>query len=282
MSEVLTENEIMQIIQGLGAQYQMAIVGMLVTMFIAIAIGIAWFVYERFFTPDESKYIRKAFRKKQPLLFLGGDDGFCDIHNAPFSGSEGALRTADQGKTKEHYLGILPRPKTYGAEDITPFMAKDKATNNDSVKKTVALANYISMIANRRLLLRGARVPVWIGYRGKAIITSLYGLVALQILETLVEDSKKEAQDMKDKAKAEMEKSLSLIFATVDILAIKALFSRQWNQSQIIACETDAERAGEVRSKKFGSKESLMMFFGVMICLVVLVIILFAAAYYLK
>lgn len=282
MSEVLTENEIMQIIQSLGAQYQAAIIGMLVAMFIAIAVGIAWFVYEKWFTPDEAKFIRKAFRKKQPLLFLGGDDGFCDIHNAPFSGSEGSLRTQDQGKTKEHYLGILPRPKTYGSEDIVPFMSKDKAGNEESVKKTVALANYVSMIANRRLLLRGARVPVWIGYRGKAIITSLYGLVALQILEALVDDSKNQAKELKDKAKAEMEKSLGLIFATVDILAIKALFSRQWNQSQVIACETDSERAGEIRAKKFGSKESLILFFGVMICLVVVVIILMAAAYYLK
>jgi len=150
----------------------------------------------------------------------------------------------------------LPRPKQFAEKDIT--VSKDK-----DVTKTVATANFISMLANRRLLLRGTRVPVWFAYRGKAILSSLYGLAALQVLEGI---SKL--------------KEFQVSFAAVDILAIKALFSEQWNESQLNAQETDAERVGELKAKRFAGKESLIMFFAVMILLVVVLIMLLVVAYY--
>lgn len=256
----ISEDEVKKIIAQMGFQYQVAIVFALLAVIAAVAIVIAWVVYEKYFTPQESKDIRQAFRKKFPLCMLGGDDGFADFKPAAFSGPEGILETKSVGRTQEHYTGALPRPKQFKAEEINV-----DTTNKKDPEKTVAVANHISMLANRRLLLRGARVPVWFAYRGKAVLTSLYALVALQILEGL-----SKMPELKD------------AFAVVDVVAIKALFSEQWNESQINAQESDKERKGELKSKKFGGKESLIMMFAIMIILVVVLIMLLVVAYYFK
>jgi len=245
-----------QAIMNLISNYQIAVALAVIFGIALMAVGVCWFVWEHWFTPSESKTLRNAARKKRPLMVLGGDDGYADIVDAAYSGSEGILATKGRGRTKEHYTGALPRPKQFAEKDIT--VSKDK-----DVTKTVATANFISMLANRRLLLRGTRVPVWFAYRGKAILSSLYGLAALQVLEGI---SKL--------------KEFQVSFAAVDILAIKALFSEQWNESQLNAQETDAERVGELKAKRFAGKESLIMFFAVMILLVVVLIMLLVVAYY--
>lgn len=258
MSEIISQ-EAEQIIQQFIGQYQLAMYGAVVATMAAIGIGIAWLIFEKFFTPDESKFIRKAYRKKRALMAIGGDDGFMDLQHADIIGSEGVLSTQNVGATKEHFTGALPRPKEILASQIE---LTDKDKDKD---KTVAVANYISQIANRRLLLRGARVPVWFAYRGKAILASLYGLIALQVVEGMAK-----------------QKEFQSAFATIDVLAIKALFSQQWNQSQIQANETDAERKGELRAKKFGGKESLILIFVLLIGVCVAAILVIAAAYFLK
>jgi len=249
-----------QAIYNLIQNYQIAIGIAVVAAIVAVALGVSWFVYEHWLTPMESKALRTATRKKRPLMVLAGDDGYADIVDAPFSGPEGILQSKKKGRTSEHYTGALPRPREFEEDEIAVAEGKD-------IKKTVAVANYISMLANRRLLMRGARVPIWFAYRGKAVLASLYGLAALQILESI------------DKLEKDLPK-LKEAFAPVDVVAIKSLFSEQWNESQINAQETDAERVGELKAKRFGGKENLIMIFAVMIVLVVLCILLIAAAYF--
>lgn len=247
-----------QAIQNLITNYQIA-VALLVIFFIGmVAVLVTFFVYEHWLTPLEAKQIRTASRKKRALMMLGGDDGYADFESAFFSGPEGILQTKPKGATKEHYTGALPRPRVFSEDEI-------EVEGEFDVKKTVALANFVSMLANRRLLLRGAKVPIWFAYRGKAVLASLYGLACLQIIEGL--------------SKAEEFKTA---FSTIDVVAIKSLFSEQWNESQLNAQETDAERVGELKSKRFAGKESLIMFFGVAIILVIVVIILLAVAYFFK
>lgn len=245
-----------QAIMNLISQYQVAVILAIVAILAAVGLGVAWFVFEHWLTPKEAKQIRTATRKKTPLMMLGGDDGYADISHAAFSGPEGILQTKKQGKTEEHYTGALPRPRVFENDEIN--VAEDK-----DVGKTVAFANFVSALANRRLLLRGARVPIWFAYRGKAVLASLYGLAALQMVEKL--DKVPEFKD---------------VFTSVDVVAIKSLFSEQWNESQINAQEADAERVGELKSKRFGGKENLIMVFAIMIVLVVLCIMLIAAAYF--
>jgi len=105
---------------------------------------------------------------------------------------------------------------------------------------------------------------VWFAYRGKAILTSLYWIVAVQMLTAMAKaDGMKEA------------------FATIDLVAIKALFpSKQWNVSQLKMQELDAERTGELKAKKFAGKESLILMFAIMIILVIVCIMLIVVAYY--
>lgn len=237
-------------------QYQIAVALAIVGIIAAVGVAAAWFIYEHWFTPLESKDMRRASRKKRPLLMLAGDDGYADIKDAPFSGAEGILKSKNEGRTKEHYTGALPRPQEFTDSDID-------AGEGFDLTKTVAVANYVSMLANRRLLLRGAKVPIWFAYRGKAVLASLYGLAALQVVEGLSQV-----------------KELKEVFAAVDVVAIKSLFSAQWNESQINALEADAERVGELKAKRFGGKDNLIMLFAVMIIFVVVLIMLIAMAYF--
>lgn len=254
MTTLAEEEAIRQLINN----YQIAVALLVIALISAVALGVVFFVYEHWLTPLEAKQIRTASRKKRPLMMLGGDDGYADFRSAFFSGSEGVLQDKPQGRTKEHYTGVLPRPRVFAEEEIDVEEPFDK-------KKTVALANFVSMLANRRLLLRGAKVPIWFAYRGKAVLASLYGLACLQIIEGL--------------SKAEEFKTA---FSTIDVPAIKSLFSEQWNESQLNAQETDAERVGELKAKRFGGKDNLIMLFAVMIIFVVMVICLLAVAYFFK
>jgi hypothetical protein len=264
----ISDSEIEQIIMNLGFKYQVAVVVALVMGFVAVAIGAAWLIREKWFTPLESKEIRSAFRKKTPILFLGGDDGYGDFLPAVKSGSEGILETKSKGKSKDHYTGALPRPREFREDEIAMRLLEGGLTESEAEKKvkgTTNVANALSQFANRRLILRGSRIPLWIGYRGKAVLASLYGLVALQIVEGLSKlDALKEA------------------FATVDLLLLKELFSEQWNLSQIIAQETDKERGGELKARRFQGKDTLILLFAVMIFLVIAVILLLVVAYYFK
>lgn len=251
-----------QAIMRLAANYRIAVAFAAVGIVGLVAVCAMWFVYEHWLTPQESKEFRKSARAKRPIIALAGDDGYCDFKEAPFSGPEGILQTKKVGRTQDHYTGALPRPREFEEKDI------QLADANADLKKTVAMANYISMLANRRLLLRGSKIPVWFAYRGKAVITSIYGLAALQILESL--------KETKDDAL----KKISEILTPIDLIAVKALFAEQWNESQINAQETDAEQKGFLRARKFGGKESLILIFALMILLVVVLIIALVAAYY--
>jgi hypothetical protein len=251
--------EVEAIISQMGAQYQLAVVIACVGFVAAIVVGVCWFVYEKFMTPLESKALRSASRHKKALLLLGGDDGYGDFKVAKFSGHEGWQKTADEGREKNHYTGFLPRPRTFSVDEIK--LSDEKYDK----KKTTEVANFVSALASRRLLLRGAKVPLWVAYRGKAVLASLYGLAALDVIDKLAESPQ-----------------FGSVFSLIDIVAIKSLFSEQWNESQINANETDMERAGELKSKKFGGKDSLIMFFGVMIGVIALAIVLVAAVYFLS
>lgn len=250
-----------QAIYNIIAAYQVAVAIAIIASICAIGLGVSWFVYEHFFTPSDSKHIRRAFRKKRPLTFLGGDDGYLDIVDVPTAVPEGFVETSNYGGAKQKHLGALPRPIQFTADQIEVAKGKD-------VDKTVAVANFVSMLASRRLMLRGAKVPVWIAYRGKAILTSLYGLIALQIVEGLADFAKQ----LGDK--------FAEAWGAVDITAIKDLFSEQWEESQIQALAYEKERKGEAKAKRFGGKESLILIFAVLIVIIVLVILAIAAAYF--
>lgn len=270
---LLTAQEV-QAINEMIFNYQFAVAAAIILGIALAAVGGAWLIYEKWFTPVESKKLRDAFRRKRPLLVEGGDDGFADMTPAHKSLPEGVLSTKPQGRGKDNFIGALPRPHKYTESDLSDVKMPEalKAVNNEDMTEaekkklqtTLSVANYLDALANRRLLLRGSKIPVWFAYRGKAILTSIYWLVAVQMLEAM--------------AKAgEFEEA----FGTVDLVAIKALFPiKQWNVSQLKMQELDAERTGELKAKKFAGKDSLILMFAIMIILVVVVIMLIAVIYF--
>lgn len=256
----LTPEEV-QAIYNLIAGYQVATALAILFGIAAGGLFFAWLIFEKWITPSDSKRIRTAARKKRPLEFIAGDDGYLDIMDAAQGIAEGVLETSKIGTINDSHIGALPRPIEFSEKDIEVSEGKD-------LKATVAMANFVSRQATRRLMLRGAKIPVWVGYRGKAILVSLYGLVALQLIDGLVQNAKAFGDKFEE------------AIGKIDIIAIKDLFGEQWEESQIHALAYEKERKGEAKAKRFGGKESLIMLFAIMIFLVVLVIILLAAAYY--
>lgn len=252
----------LQAIYDLIAGYQAASAIAAVATIALIGVVIAWVVWEKWFTPWDSKAIRTAARKKRPLEFVAGDDGYLDLIDAEKGIAEGVLETSKIAPlNKLTHIGALPRPIEFTKDQIEVDAGKD-------ADKTVKMANFVSRMASRRLTLRGAKVPVWLVYRGKGILTSLYGLIALQIVEGLA-----------DKAE-QISKEFAAAWASVDVVAIKDLFKEQWDESQIQALAYEKERKGEAKARRFGGKESLTLIFALLICLVVVAIILVAVAYF--
>jgi len=210
----------------------LSIYGFPVLFVAVIAIISAWVIWEFRITPLEARRIRTASRKKRTLFELAGDDGYVDFHFAHRSGSEGSVETKKRGKTKEYWAGFLPQQRKYVIDEEKVIVASDKDR-----KKTIAIAHFLNRLASRKLFLRHARIPVWIGYRGKAVLTSIISLAGLEIL-------------------VELQSLFPEEFATIDIVALKTLFPNSWNESQVTAHATDSERIGALETKKLLGRES--------------------------
>lgn len=229
------------------SQFLFLIIGIAVCILAVIASNAIWAIWEIWLTPKESKMLRKASRKKRALIVLASDDGNYDFNYLDRLGDEG------RAKTNSKWAGFLPRSQREQQISLTAEIP-DKATEQE--KKEIAqgvedakqLAEFISTLNIRKGFLRHARVPIWFGYSGKAILTSLFGLVGLEMTENLIADPEKTKALPKDH------------FWSVDIQQIKSLFSLSWNQAQIRAHEIDFENIGYQRaSKKMKTREGLLM-----------------------
>lgn len=250
------ELAIMQLVND----FQTAVIVAAIAIISCVALGAAWAIWEFWVTPKESKEIRTCKRKGSPLIVAALDNGLAELEHADFSGPEGILSTKERGKTKEHFTGALPRPKVFEESDI------ELTDEKFDIKKTVAIANLVSSLANKKLFLKGAKVPVWFAYKGKAILASIYGLACLQIL---------------DKLKDSSINAIKEALAPVDFLAIKSMFDQNWNQSQLNAQEADKQRIGELKARKFIGKENLTLIFGLLIGVIVMAILFIVAAWFL-
>jgi hypothetical protein len=208
------------------------------------AIIAAWIIWERYFTPEESKIIRKASRKKKALDFLASDDGYGDFVMNEKTGKGGYAETTRDPKS-----------------NWTGFYARSSEETDGEDTKT-KIANLINKFASRKLYLRHAKIPIWFGYAGKAILASLYSLIALDITEQLATNGGNPTKPQPQ---------------PIDVTAIKSLFSKPWDQSQIRAQSIDAKREGMLEEKKFSGLQSwkaLVVPVGIILALIMGVIVL--------
>ena len=144
--------------------------------------------------------------------------------------------------------------KRFGSlEGLEVSSGKDK-------EKTAAVIRWLSKLACRRLIWRNAKTPVWFAYRGKTVLISLFGIVAMEALNTL------SAQ-------------LPELFVSVDLLAVKTWFEMPWDQTQRSAQGQRRENVGFKKGKKWNSQEGLKSILGYLIVALALAIIFTGVIY---
>lgn len=211
--------------------------GMIVLIFTVIGIVVAWTVWWRVLTPKDVRSIRKAARSGKPLMVTASDDGCVDFEAAETS-ENGVYCHGEPRKKGRAWIGHFPR--SHNTQD---FDAKVKAAvaqmtgknsseltekeKEEATAKVVQAAELMNDLAKRKLTMRHAKTPIWFAYRGKAILSSLFNIVAIEALEQL-----------KDKN------------IMADLIAFKSLFPIAWDQSQQQQNEIDAEKTGMLEANK--------------------------------
>lgn len=211
------------------------LIGFPTMFFLTLAI---WAIDHIWLTPQEAKIIKKAKRKKKPVVIHVGDEGHAKFEILEILGPEGYASTSKDRKQK--WLGFFPR--------IPPSEEIEK--KNTEAK----IADFINKLATKKSFLKDAKIPIWFAYSGKAILTSLYNLAGVKILEEQGNPSGP---------------------VVVNLQEIKALFAKPWDESQIRAQETDAYEEGSFTSKKFYGAEG-MKYFVLPLAMITLVIVVFA------
>lgn len=188
-----------------------------------------WIIDHVWLTPQESKIIKKAKRKKKPVVAVAFDNGQVEYKLAKEVGHEGYIKTDDD------WIGFLPRPVATsnpgGSEDQTnPYLS-------------------------RVFMLKDAKVPYLPGYAGKAILSNPQ---ALAMLEYAQEDEKKHKFKLPFKLGS---KDVTVdIFWPVNYRIIKNAFAKSWNQAQVRAIEVKSELTGILKGKKHFGMEGLKYF----------------------
>jgi len=200
---------------------------------------VVWAIDHIFLTPQESKIIKKAKRKKKPVVPVAFDNGQVEFKVVKEIGDEGYI------KTEDGWIGFLPRP----------------ITSNPSEE-----AAKVNPILSRVFFLKDAKVPFLTGYSGKAVLTNPQALALLEYGE-------------KKKLKLPFklgDKNVEInIFWPVDLRTIKSMFAKSWNQAQVRASEVKSELVGLMKGKKFFGAEG-MKYFVLPLTLIMGVIVVFA------
>lgn len=198
-----------------------------------------WYLYDTGYrTPLESKRIKECSLKKKPLQILEYDAGYLEFKVGSKMGPEGSVHTKNEGRSKRHWTGFFARPSQQRRS--MPIYTDSKDEEIKEAVTTNTLAKELGDSSVERRYLKGAKIPVSVGYAGKGILTSIKSIAFLKTCEVL-------------------HKIDSTAATYINMGALKTLFGENWNESQIEANETDAGLEGELRAKKMGTHGDLIM-----------------------
>lgn len=212
-----------------------------IMVIIAVAIG-AYHLWQNHKTPLESKRIAQSCNSRKSALLIVNDDGNTDVKIAwTINSGEGYTSTKPEGKWKWHWTGMFPQ------SGLIP--SNIDVSENKDLAKTRSAASVIAELNTKKLHLRGARIPFWVGVQSQAILMSLNGLASLEVLE-LFELWFNSMYPNK-------------IFP-VDVHAVKRMvFGANYSESQINSIESDSEHIGEERAKKGEGLNKIVLFAGI-------------------
>jgi len=210
-----------------------------------IVLIIAWIIDHFWLTPKESKALKKAARKKKPIIPVAFDNGQIELKVCKELGDEGYIKTDDG------WIGFLPRPVAQG---------------NPGNKNVEA----VNPLVTRVFMLKDAKIPFLVGYAGKAVLTNPQALA-------IMEHAEKTKQKTKLPFEVRGKKLLADVFWPVNLRTVKSVFQKQWNQAQIRAMEKKSELTGMKKGEKYYGKEGLKFFVlpGMIIIAIIILAIIF-------
>jgi hypothetical protein len=193
---------------------------------ICILTNAGWIIDHIWLTPKESKTIKRATRKKRPLVDVSFDTGVTEYKVVKEIGDEGYV------KCEDGWIGFLPRAVTKGnpghSANLTPFI-----THVDTLKH--------------------AKIPILRGYSGKAILTNTTALAMMEHARTKNEKVEMPLTINGQKIEAK-------VFWPVNLRTLKSLFPKCWNQAQVRASEVKSELVGMLKGKKHFGQEGMKYF----------------------
>lgn len=150
--------------------------------FIACAVGLCILsvvcAVKKFLTPQESINIYDAKRRKESLILQLGLDHWGEIIPVRRFIPEGVLETKPTGKgaLKTNSMFQLPQKTTIAAINVK---------SGKNAERTRLVAQWLADKNSEKVVLRGARVPIFGAVADKAIAVGLKGFAALSFLDKL-------------------------------------------------------------------------------------------------
>ena len=252
----------------------MAAIGFPCMIIALLAVCGAWGIYQ-WLTPKEAKEIRKATRKKQPLLFLFNDSGQGWFEGLKRITSSGAASTDKKAGGKHGFLGYFARKQE-------PVF--EKPTDENIAAEN--LSGYVDGLQTSKIFLRNAKIPINVAYSGKALITSFLSLAGVEMASKMaladggtVTEACPYCGQQKAPFKIVERIELTLVNITRFFKNLSDLTA--WDESEQKANETDQFFLGIEEERKRATKNPLILIllamgfcFGMAVLLVVVAYIL--------
>ena len=258
------------------AQMTVWIYAGIVAMVIAMIMGIAWAI-TKFRTPKEASSATRAAHKRLPLILLAGLDHFADLFPLREYIPEGVLETFPFGKKPNKRVYRYALPQQAPVNNIQVDQSKDEET-------TIRVIKALNDMNTDKVFLRGAKVPLLVGVKNRAIAASLPFLGALnwiKDLEQIAASSKviqlmSKSKDPKIRDLGQLLDRMSTGVSTVDFHAIYRYVDVNWDQTIQDAIserdKTDGRREGKEEKDK-QTKTVMLLIMGAIAFAIILVVV---------
>jgi hypothetical protein len=255
---------------------------------------VAWFI-KKFLTPQESTNIYKSSRKKQALMLLLHMDHWGDIIPVHKFIPEGILESDTEGKGHLKTSSVFAVPQN----TVVPL---PKVSLEKSAEATQQVTQWLADMNNEKVILRGARVPIFGAVADKAIAVGLKGFAALALLnkferlfnvispvaEQNVDGEKKQEKDLLKELKkhsefkelADVLKEFKNQFSLIDLNNVRGYFPYFYDQTHRDSMKERNQLIGFRKALKKNDKSDVKTVMLLMITVLGLAVVLIAAVYF--
>jgi hypothetical protein len=272
--------------------WSLVLTGFIVCAALLCFVLVAWLI-KRFLTPQESKNIYQSSRKKQALMLLLNMDHWGDIIPVHKFIPEGILESDPEGKGHLKTSSIFELPQS----TVVPLQ---KVAEGKNAEATRQVTQWLADKNNEKVILRGARVPIFGAVADKAIAVGLKGFGALALLnkfeklfDTLSTDKNVDAPHkngsdlIKELRKHEKFKELADClaefksqFSLIDLNQPRVYFPFFYDQTHRDSSKERNQLIGFRKALKKNDKSDVKTVMLLMITVLGLAVVLIAAVYF--